>query len=126
MSELKKNGAEFLSMLEGYHELLKELHWSTTCKAEHLLTDDIDGSVLEYEDKLAEGLMGNGSFRYGLGDLKSLLPNSKNLSDLLKELENDVNEFKGKLDDKKNAGILNILDDFLEDINKWKYLETFK
>lgn len=126
MSKIKEIGINFLSGLEGYHQVLKEIHWSTTCKAEHLLTDDIDESILGYEDKLAENIMGCLGVRYGIGDLKTMLPSSKNLSDILKELVNDVNSFKSELDEKKHAGILNILDDMLEDINKWKYLETFK
>ena len=115
MSELKKNGIEFLSNLEGYHQALKAIHWNTKCKAEHLLTDEIDGAVLEYEDKLAENLMGCGNFRYGFGDLKTMLPSSKGLLELLSELQ----------DAKKHEGIINITGDFCEDINKWKYFATF-
>ena len=44
---------------------------------------------------------------------------------MLNELENDVKDFKSKLEDKKHSGIINILDDFLTDINTWKYLKTF-
>jgi hypothetical protein len=90
-----------------------------------LLTDDIDSSVLEYEDKIAENVMGCGAFRIGIGDLKTMLPSAKNLGDMLNELENDVKDFKSKLEDKKHSGIINILDDFLTDINTWKYLKTF-
>lgn len=125
MSELKKNGIDFLSNLEGYHQALKGIHWSTKCKAEHLLTDDIDEAVLEYEDKLAENLMGCGNFRYGVGDLKTMLPSAKGLAELLSELQDDVNKFEATLDTKKHEGIINITGDFCEDINKWKYLATF-
>ena len=45
---------------------------------------------------------------------------------MLDEMVTDVNSFKSKLDDKKHAGIINILDDLITDINKWKYLDTFK
>jgi len=126
MSELKKSGIDFLSCLEGYHQALKGIHWNTTCKAEHLLTDDIDDSVLEYEDKIAENLMGCGDFRFEIGDLKTMLPSARTLSEILKELQSDVNRFQEELDDKEHAGIINILEDFTEDINKWKYLATFK
>lgn len=126
MSELKKNGIEFLSNLEGYHQCLKGIHWSTKCKAEHLLTDEIDDSVLGYEDSLAESIMGYANIRYSVGDLKTMLPSSKSLSEMLNELEGDTISFKSKLDDKKHAGIINIIDDLLTDINKWKYLEPLK
>lgn len=129
MNDIKKIGIEFLSSLEGYHQKIKEIHWSTQCKSEHLLTDEIDGDVLDYEDKIAENIMGIANFRIGIGDLKTLLPNSSNLKDVLKEMDSDVEKFKDDIDkiEKHNcSGLLNILDDFSESINKWKYLETFK
>ena len=50
---------DFLSSLEGYHQRLKEIHFSTLNKSEHLLADDMDGDVLEYQDRIAEASMGN-------------------------------------------------------------------
>lgn len=125
MSTLKKDSIEFLSILEGNHQLLKGLHWNAGCKAEHLLTDDIDGTILEYEDKIAENVMGNGGFRIGVGELKTMLPSAKSLTDMLNELESDVKKFKATLVEDKHAGIINILDDLLTDINIWRYLKTF-
>ena len=123
--ETKKVILDFLCAIEGYHSLLKTLHWSTKNHSEHILTDEIDSSLLEYEDKLAENAMGRLNTRFGVGDLKTLLPQAKTLDGALKELESDINEVKSKLDDdKKYAGIINILDDFCEDINKWNYLKT--
>lgn len=125
MSTLKKDSIEFLSILEGNHQLLKGLHWNSGCKAEHLLTDDIDEAILEYEDKIAENVMGNGGFRIGVGELKTMLPSAKSLTDMLNELELDVKKYKATLVEDKHAGIINILDDLLTDINTWRYLKTF-
>lgn len=125
MSTLKKDSIEFLSILEGNHQLLKGLHWNSGCKAEHLLTDDIDEAILEYEDKIAENVMGNGGFRIGVGELKTMLPSAKSLTDMLNELESDVKKFKTTLVEDKHVGIINILDDLLTDINTWRYLKTF-
>ena len=105
--------------------MLKGLHWNSGCKAEHLLTDDIDEAILEYEDKIAENVMGNGGFRIGVGELKTMLPSAKSLTDMLNELETDVKKFKATLVEDKHAGIINILDDLLTDINTWRYLKTF-
>lgn len=124
--KLKNNGIEFLSSLEGYHQTLKMIHWSTSNKAEHLLTDDIDSSILDYEDSIAESIMGCLNMKYGHGDLKSMLPSAKTLSEMLNELESETNTFKRTLEENDHAGIINIIDDLLTDINKWKYLETFK
>ena len=47
------------------------------------------------------------------------------LTDMLNELESDVKKFKTTLVEDKHAGINNILDDLLTDINTWRYLKTF-
>ncbi len=125
MKEFKKNATDFLSCLEGYHQTLKMLHWSATHNSLHNLCDDIDGNILEYEDSIAECVMGILSDRIGIGELKTLLPEAKTLDSLLKELQFDVIEYKKKVgDDMKMSGLQNILDDFIQNINKWNYLKT--
>ena len=125
MANLKEQTKEYLSILEGYHCLLKTLHWSATHHALHVLTDDIDGEVLETEDAIAECVMGIRDSKFGIGDLKTMLPEAKTLDALLKEMKNDLIEFKGKVgDDANHAGLQNILDDFMQNINKWNYLKT--
>lgn len=124
-NELKNKTIEFLSGLEGMHSRLKTLHWSTKNHSEHVLTDDIDSSVLEYEDKIAECVMGRLNVRFGVGDLKCLLPDAKTLDSLVNEMLNDVITFKKEVDgDILNTGLINILDEFVSDINKWNYLKT--
>lgn len=127
MSSLRNKTIDFLSTLEGYHEALKMIHWSTNIKSEHLLTDDIDKAVLDYEDKIAEVTMGCLNTRYGHGELKCLLPEAKTTESLLKEMKADVSSYRSELGDSvDNAGIVNIIDDFITDINTWQYLITFK
>lgn len=124
-NELKNKTIEFLSGLEGMHSRLKTLHWSAKNHSEHVLTDDIDSSILEYEDKIAECVMGRLNVRFGVGDLKCLLPDAKTLDSLVNEMLNDVITFKKEVDgDILNTGLINILDEFVSDINKWNYLKT--
>lgn len=123
MALKKENTKYLLSSIEGTHQALKMLHWSTKCKAEHLLTDEIDGDILSYEDRIAEYVMGKLNIRFGFGDLKSLLPESHDLMHILLDLENDVLSFKK--DNEEDGGLMNIIDDMLDSINKWKYLSTF-
>jgi hypothetical protein len=123
--ELKNKTIEFLNSLEGYHQVLKELHWSTTNHSQHVLTDEIDEDILEYEDKIAECIMGRLNIRFGLGDLKTLLPEAKTLDTLTNELLADTVSFKKSVEeDILNSGLVNILDDLISDINKWNYLKT--
>jgi len=125
MALSKENAKKTLSYLEGYHQVLKGLHWSTDNHSRHLLTDEIDEGVLEFEDALAEVVMGKLGEKFQVGDLKTMLPESKELKGLLEELEKDVNEFEESIGGEHGfGGIYNVIDDFLSSINKWQYLET--
>lgn len=123
----KKSCIWFLSALEGYHSQLKMLHWSTTNYHEHELCDKINDDVLDYQDRFAEATMGLFNVRFGVGDVKSLIPESTQLQSLLHELESDVLKMKKNVDDdSKFDGVMNILDDILESVNTWNYLATLK
>lgn len=127
MALTKEKGLNLLSNCEGYHQLLKGLHWQADNKSEHLLTDDMDSSVLDFEDKMAENIMGFLGEKFHTGELKTMLPEADNIKSLLDEMENDIASFVEEIgDDRKLGGIHNIIDDFLEDINKWKYLATVR
>ena len=125
MALSKENALKLLCALEGYHQSLKMLHWSTDNHSRHLLTDDIDHGVLEFEDALAEVVMGKLDEKFGKGDLKSMLPEAEELSGILNELEKDVNEFVDSIGGEHGyGGVYNVVDDFLSSVYKWKYLET--
>ena len=123
--QIKNKTIEMLNYLNGYHILLKELHWSATHHALHILTDEIDEEVLKAEDEISECVMGILDTRFGIGDLKTMLPSAKTLDALLKEMKTDLIEFKNFVgDDAEYAGLQNILDDYMQNINKWNYLRT--
>lgn len=125
MALTKENALELLCSLEGYHQILKELHWSTDNHSRHVLTDEIDGGVLSFEDELAEVVMGTLGEKFGKGDLKTMLPEAEELKGILDELEEDVNKFIDSLGGEHGfGGIYNVTDDFLSRVCKWKYLET--
>lgn len=125
MKNLKQLTKDFLCACEGYHQILKELHWSANSHAIHELIDNIDGDVLDYEDKIAECVMGILDVKFGVGDLKTLLPSGKSISAVLTEMKKDVIEYKENVKDESElAGLQNILDEFVASINKWDYLKT--
>ena len=125
MKELKTKTISFLSNIEGYHQVLKECHWSATHHALHILTDEIDGEVLKVEDEIAECVMGILDTKFGIGDLKTMLPEAKTIDGLLKEMKKDLIEYKTSVGDSAElSGLHNILDDYMQNINKWNYLRT--
>lgn len=125
MKELKDKTIQFLSTLDGDHETLKGLHWSATHHALHVLTDEIDEEILKVQDEIAECVMGMLDTKFGVGDLKALLPEAKTIDGLLKEMKKDLIEYKESVGDKPEvAGLNNILDEYMQNINKWNYLKT--
>ncbi len=124
MNNLKQLTKDFLCACEGYHQILKELHWSANSRAIHELTNDMDGSVLDYEDRIAECVMGILDIKFSIGDLKTLIPSGKNISDVLTEMKKDVIEYKENVKDESElSGLQSILDEFVASINNWNYLK---
>lgn len=126
-NSLKKATIEMLCCLEGYHQLCKMLHWSATIKSKHELTDDIDSKLLDFQDELAEVCMGIiGGEKFGLGTLKTMLPSAKDVESMLKELEDDVLAYKKRVGNEGvTCAIHSIVDEFLSQIEKWKYFNLF-
>ena len=125
MDSLFEKTKRFLSVCDGAHEICKGLHWSAEHHAEHILTDDIDDAILDYQDKIAEVVMGLTGQKFQVGDLKALVGSSKDCKSFLNELESDLISYKKELgSDIRVDGLINVLDDFATDISKWKYLST--
>lgn len=70
--------------------------------------------------------MGMSDEHFRIGDLKPMLPNSTELKAMLDELEGEIIDFEEKLTGKKDGGLTNVLDELLENVNKFKYRSTQK
>ena len=120
---MKKEHIEFICTLHGYLIRLKEIHWNTENNAEHLLCDEISDELSSCEDRFTECAMGLSDTHFKVGDLVPYLPNSEELKPMLKELENEINDFRKTLKDDE-SGLTNIIDDMLESCGKYKYRAT--
>lgn len=123
---MDKKYIDFICSMHGYMIRAKEIHWNTDNNAEHLLCDEIESSIHDCEDRLAECIMGITSKKFKVGDLKPMLPNNTDLRKMLQEFEGETIDFKKSMDEYKEAGLVNICDDILECINKFKYRTTQK
>ena len=121
---MKKEFVEYICSLHGYLIRLKEIHWNTDYNSEHTLCDEISDEIAELEDRFAEAAMGHDGTHFKIGDLKPLLPNAEKLLAMLNELENETIALESKLTNKKDVGLVNILDDIVECCNKYKYRST--
>lgn len=123
---MEKAFVEYICNLHGYLIRLKEIHWNTTSNSEHLLCDEIEDTLCECEDRFAENIMGYYGQHLKIGFLKPLLPNSHELTAMLKELEKETIALKPLAHANDKSGIMNVLDDILECVNKYKYRSTQK
>lgn len=117
---MKKEYVEFICLIHGYLIRLKEIHWHTTNNAEHLLCDEIISNLSENQDRFTECTMGLYNSHFKIGNLIPLLPNSEDLKSMLKELEEDIIDFRKKLKPTEYS-LFNIIDDMLEACGKYSY-----
>lgn len=117
---------DFICSLHGYLIRLKEIHWNTENNSEHLLCDEILDCFEDCEDRFTECSMGITNSHFRVGDLKPMLPHATSLLPMLKELEGEVIKLEDKLTSKEEKGLINILDELLENCNKFKYRATQK
>ena len=123
---MKKEYVDFACALHGYCIRVKEIHWATDINSQHLLCDEVEETIHDCEDRFMECAMGMEGKKFQIGKLLPMLPNAKNLSDMLDELVQDILEMKEKLNGKKDGGLFNVLDDLHELCNKYKYRATQK
>lgn len=123
---MKKDYMDYICGLHGYMIRVKEIHWNTENNAQHLLCDEIEDEIHDLEDRFAECAMGIEGKKVKIGQLMPMLPNAENLMPMLRELEEETISIKKKMDESKEGGLINILDDILEMCNKYKYRSTQK
>ena len=124
-NDVRLNVLEYIKKIEGFRIRLREIHWSTQKHSEHVLTDDLIKEFEEHEDSVAEVCMGVLGVRIKVGEVIPTLPEETTLKDLLVTALLAAVELKRNVETSPNfAGLVNLLDDFVQEISKGKYLET--
>ena len=104
----------FVNELYGSYFKLKEIHWNTYSKSLHLLIDEINDDLLEYVDDITENIMGLNDSRFGYGIINPNIPNTTAKAEYL----------KSGMTAGRYSGIVNILDDFAQTMNRYIYLSS--
>lgn len=123
---MEKKNIDFICSLHGYMIRVKEIHWNTESNATHLLCDEIEDTIHDCEDRFAEIIMGLSGEKFKIGDLIPMVPDTEELIPMLKEMNDEVKDFKKELSEDEDGPVTNILDDLLEAINKYRYRATQK
>ena len=119
---------DYIMGLEGWRIRLREIHWSTESNAIHDLTDRLINDFEYNEDKIAECLMGLCGIRIKVGQICPNIPvEADDLESLLNVARTATVTLIASLESDKNYdGVVNILDEILETINKAQYKETLE
>lgn len=119
--------ADLIRSLEGHKIRIREIHWSTPKHSEHVLTDDIIKELDSFEDSIAEQVMGLNDFRISVAEISNVVfPDASQLKEVLSSLLNTILKFKTTIEkDPKFSGVISLIDDFVGNISKYLYLETF-
>ncbi len=109
----------------GIHTRLKELHFSAKSMSIHKLVDEFDEEFLEFDDSVME----NAQALWGIikpGTLNPILPEAMTFSELLTEIKGILVMIKREAADDEIfwSGIINRVDDFMETVNKYIYLNN--
>lgn len=126
---MKKEYIDYICALYGYLLRIQEIHWDPDCNAYHVRSDEFYDIVKDATDDFAECAMGLEGKKFPKGKLLPMLPNSMDFPGMLKELEKDTIDMRTKVnstEEGRNSGLANVLDDFIQNINKYKYLTSFR
>ena len=123
---MKKYIIDFISELEVYKSLIKQLHWSSKNLPQHELCDDIADLISDYQDKIAE-VEQSISGKFPLNVLNGKNEKVENLKSFVEKVISSTNAFYSKL--KKEGddyiGMRSDTEAFLSDMQRKLYLVDF-
>jgi len=124
---LKEKTFDFLIKLMGHRNQLRINHWQTTSYAEHKMTDGLIGDLDGMVDTIGEYIIGAlgrpqiATVNNSISDIN--VKNSKCVLDCLdKECKEMIQEYKIT----EMEGMINLLGELDDIINKYKYLSTLE
>ena len=108
--------------LHGFHTRTKELHFSASSYSLHSVIDEFDESLLKFEDEVMENMQALFEV-IKPGELNPEHPGALDFKTLLEDLRGVLVNIKKELDNgMMYTGIINIIDDFFANVNKYIYL----
>lgn len=106
---------------------LKFIHYSTDKNTEHTRMDEFMTTIQEKADKLAECVYGYyGKPEHSSFSLEQGITPNRNPVHMLDIIHDQLVVLREQIiKDKNTDGIISVIDDFMSDINQFKYLCTF-
>ena len=109
---------------------IRLFHWKTESYAQHKATDSLMETLNEIVDKYVETLLGKTHVKLDMNDYHTLhvtnLENVTKLEEYTQSIIDFLIEIHKKLDMEKDVDLLNLRDEMIGDLNKFKYLLRLK
>ena len=113
---------QFSNELCGTSLKLKEIHLHTTNQSEHELTDKCVWEISSVYDHLLEGMLGITDSKLEFNSIKPIIPESADVVELLKTLKKKADSLNTYICHSEFAQLENLLDEFIDNLNKYIYL----
>lgn len=114
---------DFICKLEGWKTKCKNLHWAAPKKNVHVYLDEFLEVISDYQDTVAEGIMGVLSVHLGPSDVKGDPGNAQNAQQFVDEVKAGTLSFYKQIpEDPLYAGLKSECETFIQNVNKFDYL----
>ena len=113
---------DFINKLEGWKTKCKNLHWAAPKKNVHVYLDEFLEVISDYQDTVAEGIMGVLSVHLGPSDVKGDPGNAQNAQQFVDEVKAGTLSFYKQIpEDPLYAGLKSECETFIQNVNKFDY-----
>ena len=114
---------DFICKLEGWKTKCKNLHWAAPKKNVHVYLDEFLEVISDYQDTVAEGIMGVLSVHLGPSDVKGDPGNAQNAQQFVDEVKAGTLSFYKQIPENPlYAGLKSECETFIQNVNKYGYL----
>ena len=114
---------DFICKLEGWKTKCKNLHWAAPKKNVHVYLDEFLEVISDYQDTVAEGIMGVLSIHLEPNDVKGDPGNAQNAQQFVDEVKAGTLSFYTQIPENPlYAGLRSECETFIQNVNKYDYL----
>lgn len=114
---------DFICQLEGWKTKCKNLHWAAPKKNVHVYLDEFLAVISDYQDTVAEGIMGVLNIHLRPNDVKGNPGNAQNAQQFVSEVkEGTLSFYKQIPENPLYVGLKSECETFIQNVNKYDYL----
>lgn len=115
----------YIEFLEGAKTNMKALHWSSRNMSEHKLCDEIGDAIASFQDDFAEEFQGIYGRKITVKMFSAQKSSSSTLTKAIDTILSETLSLYKRLSRRRLSGLRSIIETFIHDFGKYKYLATF-